>query len=380
MTDLSSSDMKKTKLFFKILLLLLSIASCQKKGSEKESAAIFRVIHPIVSDTVYIKEYAADIHSRQNVEIHARVKGYLEGTYVDEGQHVKAGQILFSISSQRFKEELAKANAAVKSAIANAKSAEIEVKNVKALVEQGIVSESELEMEQAKLDAANANIEAARSNESTAKLNLLLTEIRAPFDGIIDRIPYKAGSLIDEDALLTTISDNKEVFAYFNVSESEYLNIISQSVDDQEQDVDLVMANNVLYPSKGIIETVEGEFDKNTGNIAFRARFKNPNGILKNGSSGKIQLRNKLRKALLVPQKSTFEIQDKIYVFVVDKKNVVQLRPITPQFRLPMLYVVSSGVSSSDRIVYEGIQQLKAGDTIRTESEQLRELLAQEKN
>lgn len=371
--------MKKIKIF-EIVLLLLCVASCQRKDSEKQSTTAFRVFHPIISDTVYIKEYTADIHSRQNVEIHARVKGYLEGIYVDEGQYVKAGQMLFSISSQRFKEELAKANAAVKSAIANAKSAEIEVKNVRTLVEQGIVSESELEMECAKLDAATANIEVARSNESTAKLNLLLTEIRAPFDGIIDRIPNKAGSLIDEDALLTTISDNKEVFAYFNVSESEYLNIISKNVDDQEQDVDLVLANNVPYTSKGVIETVEGEFDKNTGNIAFRARFKNPKGILKNGSSGKIQLRNKLRKVLLIPQKSTFEIQDKIYVFAVDNKNVVQLRPIIPKLRLPGLYVVSSGASSSDRIVYEGIQQLKAGDTIQTESEQLKKLLAQEKN
>lgn len=364
--------------FSQIIVIVLVASSCQKKNSTRQTLNSYPVIHPMVSDTTYIKEYAADIHSRQNVEIRARVKGYLEQTCVDEGNYVKAGQKLFCISSQRFKEELAKASASVKSAIAAAKSAAIQVKNVKLLVDQGIVSESELDMEQAKLEAANANVDAATSNEATARLNLSLTEIRAPFDGLIDRIPYKAGSLIDENALLTTISDNKEVFAYFNVSESEYLNIISQNQKEMHQTVDLILANNVPYPFEGAVETVEGEFDKNTGNIAFRARFKNPGGILKNGSSGKIHLKSKLKNALLVPQKSTFEIQDKVYVFVVDDRNVVQLRPIVPKLRLPLLYVVASGVSPSDRIVYEGIQHLKAGDTIQTESEQLNRLLAQE--
>lgn len=360
-------------------LFLLISAACKNEIKTKEQhVEVFPVINPIVSDTVYTKEYVADIHSLQNVEIRARVKGYLEGVFVDEGQHVKAGQKLFSISSQRYKEEVAKANASVKSAIAEAKNAEIQVKNIKVLVDKGVVSASELEMEQSKLDAANANIEAARSNEATAKFNLSLTEIKAPFDGIINRIPYKPGSLIDEDALLTSISDNKQVFAYFNVSEQEYLNIISQKKDKQAREVSLVMANNLAYPIKGKIETVEGEFDRATGNIAFRARFANPHEILKNGSSGKIQLKNKIENALLVPQKSTFEIQDKIYVFVVDKNGVVRIQPITTSFRLPFLYVVSSGVSPSDRIVYEGIQQVKAGDTIRTEPEQLKVLLAQE--
>lgn len=364
--------------FLKIIPLLLIFTACHEKNKEEKTAETYTVICPIVSDTVYTKEYVADIQSLQNVELRARVKGYLENIYVDEGQQVKKGQLLFSISSRRFKEDVAKANAAVKSAIAEAKSVEIQVKNMRTLVDQDVVSGSELEMQQSKLDAANANVESAKSSEASANLNLSLTEIRAPFDGVLNRIPYKSGSLIDEDALLTSISDNRQVFAYFNVSEQEYLNLISQKQNESYRHVNLIMANNAVYPIAGKIETVEGEIDKSTGNIAFRARFENPDNILKNGSSGKIQLKNKIMHAMLIPQKATFEIQDKIYVFTVDKKNVVQMRPVTTRFRLPFLYVVSSGVSPSDRIVYEGIQHIKAGDTIKTQSEQLEKLLVQE--
>lgn len=364
--------------FLIIIPLLILFTACHEKNKEEQTTEAYPVICPIVSDTVYIKEYVADIQSLQNVEIRARVKGYLENIYVDEGQHVKKGQLLFSISSRRFKEEVAKANAAVKSAIADAKSAEIQVKNMQTLVDQDVVSRSELEMQQSKLDAANANVESAKSSAANAAINLSLTKIRAPFEGVLNRIPYKPGSLIDEDALLTSISDNRQVFAYFNVSEQEYLNLICQRKNENDQQVSLIMANNAAYPLTGKIETVEGEIDKNTGNIAFRARFENPDHILKNGSSGKIQLKNKISNALLIPQKATFEIQDKIYVFTVDKKNVVRMCPVTTSFRLPFLYVVSSGVSPSDRIVYEGIQRVKAGDTIKTQSEQLENLLAHE--
>jgi RND family efflux transporter MFP subunit len=231
--------------FLKIILLLLLFTACHKKNEREQTAETYRVICPIVSDTVYTKEYVADIQSLQNVEIRARVKGYLENAYVDEGQQVKKGQLLFSISSRRFKEEVAKANAAVKSAIAEAKSAEIQVKNMRMLVDEDVVSNSELEMQQSRLDAANANVESAKSSEASPNLNLSLTEIRAPFDGVLNRIPFKPGSLIDEDALLTSISDNRQVFAYFNVSEQEYLNLISQKQNEGYRQVSLIMANNV---------------------------------------------------------------------------------------------------------------------------------------
>jgi RND family efflux transporter MFP subunit len=346
------------------LCIGLLLAACSPKTEETKAEEKFRVMNPIQMDTVYTNEYVADIHSIQNIEIRARVKGYIEAIHVDEGKPVKAGQLLFNISGKEYKEALTRARASLKSAIAEAKAAEVDLQNVKVLVDKNVVSKTEQELTQAKLDAANAKIEEAKSDEANALLNISFTEIKAPFDGIINRIPNKVGSLIDEGTLLTSLSNNLEVFAYFNVSEKEYLDIISAKGSNEKKEVSLLLANSHLHPQKGYVETVDGEFDKTTGNIAFRARFSNPDGILKHGSSGKVRLKNELKNALLISQKSTFEIQEKTYVFVVNKDNTVEMKSFVPKCRLSDFYVVESGLTSTDRVIYEGIQNVKEGDKI----------------
>jgi len=359
---------KCMKVTFIIVAGFLLFVSCSSNKEAITTQEKFSVTNPLVTDTIYTVEYVADIHSLRNVELRARVKGYIEKIHVDEGQAVKAGQLLFSISNQDYQQELMKAKAMLTSSIADAKVAEVDVNNVKILVEKNVVSKSELEMAQAKWEAAKAKVEEAKANEASANLQLLFTEVRAPFSGVINRIENKAGSLIDEGTLLTTLSDNNEVFAYFNVSETDYLDIVADGNVNQNHSVELIKANGVPHPFKGIIETVEGEVDKSSGNIAFRARFKNPELILKHGSSGKIKLNHDIKNALLIPQKSTFEVQGNIYVFVLTEGNIVQQRKIVPSFRLPQLYVISAGLTATDKFVYEGIQKLKEGDAIVPES------------
>lgn len=367
--------MKKVKIELVVLfrnflfLTLLSVVlfSCSKKKPEAGELYKFQVLHPIVTDTSVSNEYIADVHSLKNVEIRARVNGYLENILVDEGQTVKKGQVLFTINSQEYKDELVKAKANLSSSISDAKATEVEVANTKVLVDKNVVSASELEMIRAKLDMLNAKIDEARSDVHSAELNLSYTEIKAPFDGVIDRIPFKPGSLIDEGSLLTTISDNNEVYAYFNVSEQEYLNVLKSNIADGNNEVGLILANNQEYSLKGKIETTASEYDKSTGNISFRASFKNPESILKNGSSAKVVLRREVKNAVLIPQKCTFELQDRNYVYVVDSKNVVHLRNFEPKYRISNFYIVDSGLSSNDSVIYEGIQQLKEGDKVTAE-------------
>jgi membrane fusion protein (multidrug efflux system) len=193
---------------------------------------------------------------------------------------------------------------------------------------------------------------------------LSFTEVKAPFDGIIDRIPLKLGSLIDEGELLTSLSDNSQMFAYFNVSEPEYLNYETNVKGRGSKQVSLLMANNQPFPYKGEVETVESEFDNETGNIAFRARFSNPNKLLKNGETGKIQMEIPLKGALVIPQKATYEIQDKIYVFVIDKKGVVKSRNITISSEMPDLYIIGSGLAAGEKILLEGVQKAKDDDKV----------------
>jgi RND family efflux transporter MFP subunit len=183
--------------------------------------------------------------------------------------------------------------------------------------------------------------------------------------------------LIDEGTLLTSLSNNKEVFAYFNFSEKEYLGYTTQKENGEKGNIMLLLANGQLHKYKGSIETIDGEFDKNTGNIAFRAKFPNPDLLLKHGSSGKVLLTNDIKNALIIPQKSTFEIQDKFYVFVVDANNVAKQRNIVIKQRLPQLYIIESGLSANDKIIYEGIQNVKEGDKILTDFVPMQQVISQ---
>lgn len=359
--------MRKYLRFFPMVWAVLTISLVACKGTIKEKSSTpdtYAVVQPTLVDTIFTKEYIAEINSLQNVEIRSRVKGFIEKIHIDEGKPVAAGQLLFTLGNREFRENLLKANANYKSLVAELKVAEVELKNTRTLAEKNIVSKSELDMDVARKEAIEAKLEEAQSAISIAKLNLSFTEVRAPFTGVINRIPFKTGSLVSEGDLLTKISNNTEVFAYFNVSEKEFIDLMRKDSSGLKKEVSLMMANNELFPYPGKVETVENEVDAGTGNIAFRARFKNPKRILKQGSSGKILVKEALKNALVIPQKASFEIQDKIYVFTVDSSNTIRIRNIRPLLRLPHLYVIESGLSTDDRVVYEGIQQVKEGQIV----------------
>lgn len=344
---------------------LLLIAACNNGENDNQTADKYPVTKPVFRDTSYYSEYIAEIHSVQNIEIRTRVKGFIEQNHLDEGKNVSQGQLMFSLGSAAYKEELLKAKAQVKSAIAEMRTAQLELQNKKLLFSKKIVSKTELEKAEANLEALEAKVEEAKAHEASAKLNLSYTHIKAPFDGTINRIPYKVGSLIDEGTLLTTLSNNKQVYAYFNVSEKEYLKYMQRKVT--EQDILLQLADNTMHKHPGKIQTIEGEFDRNTGTIAFRAIFPNPEMLLKHGASAKVLIKNELKRALIIPQKATFEIQDKFYVFVVDKDNKIRTRNIHIGMRLPHLFLIDAGLSTDDVILYEGIQNVKDGDEITPE-------------
>ena len=331
------------------LCALIYNTGCTTKKIEKEETGKFTATSPLKADTSFTKEYVSQIQSIRNIEVRAQEKGYLESIIVDEGQYVKAGQVLFRIMPKIYQAELLKAQAAVK-------EAELEMMNTKTLADKNIVSKTELEIAEAKLDEAKADL-------ALAQVHVSLTEIKAPFDGTIDRIHFKLGSLIDEGTLLTTLSDNKSVYAYFNVSETEYLNFKTRSNANEKTIVTLLLANGQPHKYKGIVETIESEFDNTTGNISFRAKFPNPELLLKHGETGKVQMTIPISNALIIPQKSTYELQDKIYVYVLDKNNVVKSRNITIKNVLPDLYVVD-GLSENDKILLEGVQIAKDDDKI----------------
>ncbi|WLD24388.1 efflux RND transporter periplasmic adaptor subunit [Flavobacterium dauae] len=340
---------KQSLMFLSLTIAFLHIG-CQSNKEEKHEKVTLSVTSPIVKDTVILEDYVAQIRSINHIELRAQEKGYLQKIFVDEGQFVKKGQLLFKIMPNLYEADVNRAKAEVN-------YAEIEYKNAKQLFDNNVVAPTELAMAKAKYNKAKAELAAMNTH-------LQFTEIRAPFDGIIDRFHVRLGSLIDEGDLLTELSDNSKMWVYFNVPEAEYLNQMSNKSNDSLLHVGLKMANGEMFENKGIVETIVANFDNETGNIAYRATFPNPKGLLRFGETGNIVITTPLKNALLIPQKATYEVLDKKYVFVVTKDNTVKAREVKIAAEIPHIYVIGSGLKKEDKILLDGLRLVKENDKI----------------
>lgn len=346
--------MKRIFMLMSLCALLGHVSCTSSNGEEKkEHEAEFLVTSPLKMDTVITQEYVAQVRSIHHIELRAQERGYLQTTYVDEGQHVKKGQLLFQITPTLYNAELQKAQAEVN-------LAEIEYKNTKALSDSNIVAPNELAMAQAKFDKAKAEL-------ALAQVHLGFTRISAPFDGIINRFEVRPGSLVEEGELLTTLADNSKMWVYYNVPEAEYLEYESKAKKDSLQKVNLLMANHQLFKHQGVVSAIEADFNHETGNISFRATFPNPDGLLRHGETGNIIMEKPLKNALIIPQKATFEVLNKKYVFVVDKGNVIKSKEITIAAEMPHIYAIQDGLHEGDKILLEGLRLVRENDEIHYE-------------
>ncbi|MGV3640006.1 MAG: efflux RND transporter periplasmic adaptor subunit [Adhaeribacter sp.] len=330
--------------------ILLCQTSCESKKEAHEEHAKFLVTSPLKKDTLITKDYVSQIRSIQHIEIRALERGYLQQVYVDEGQSVKKGQLMFQIMPLLYQAEKQKAQAEVN-------FAQIEYQNTKKLADGNVVSPNELALSKAKLSKAKAEL-------ALAQVHLGFTQIKAPFDGIMDHFQVRLGSLLEEGDLLTTLSDNSKMWVYFNVPEAEYLAFKAKAASANPMKVNLVLANQQLFDFPGIVETIEADFNNETGNIAFRATFPNPKGLLRHGQTGNVQMVVPLKNALIIPQKATFEVLDKKYVYVVDKDQVLRSREITVAAEMPHIFVVSKGLAENDKILLEGLRLVREKEKI----------------
>jgi membrane fusion protein (multidrug efflux system) len=269
---------------------------------------------------------------------------------------------MFQIMPMLHQAELQKAQA-------EAELTQIEYNNTKLLADSNIVSPNELAL-------ANAKVSKAQAEVVLAKVHRGLTEVKAPFGGIMGRFHVRLGSLVEEGELLTTLSDNSTVWVYFNVSEAEYLDYKSRAKATDPLPVKLMMANGAVFDQPGKVETIEADFNNETGNIAFRATFPNPDGILRHGQTGKVLATTTIENALVIPQQATFEVLDKRFVFVVDEQHVVRAREITIAQEMPHLYVVSEGVTEDDEILLEGLRRVTDGTEIEPDFKKPADVLA----
>ncbi|MVN91615.1 efflux RND transporter periplasmic adaptor subunit [Mucilaginibacter aquatilis] len=331
------------------LCVALCHTSCKQKEKQKEEESKLLVTSPLKMDTSIVNEYVCQVRSIRHIELRAQERGYLEKSFVDEGQFVKKGQLLFQIMPKLYGAEIDKAKAEVD-------LSQIEYQNTKKLRDSNIVAPNELAMAKAKLNKSKAEL-------SLMKVHYQFTEIRAPYDGYIDRLQVRIGSLLDEGDLLTTLSDNSQMWVYYNVPEAEYLDYKTQG-SQKKQTVNLLMANHQVFKYPGVVETIEADFDNETGNIPFRATFPNPDGLLRHGETGNVEMTVPLKDALIIPQKATFEVLEKKYVYVVDNANRVHAREITIGADMADLYEIRSGLNANDKILLEGLRKVNNDDKI----------------
>jgi len=322
--------------------------------------------------TTYLT-YSATVEGKTNVEIRPQVSGYLDKIYVEEGAYVAAGQPLFKINDRPYDAQVHNSQANIEAAKANMEKAAIEVRRLQPLVENKVISDVQLKAAQAAYDAAKAQVNQAEAESNNAGINLGYTLLKAPVSGYIGRIPFKVGALVGkgEAQPLTVLSDVKEVYAYFAMSESDFLNFTNQSAGKTVNDkikalppVELELADKSIYPAKGRIEVVEGQFDKTMGTISFRATFPNGAGLLRTGSTGKVRIPQANSALIPVPQTATFDLQDKVFVFIVGDSNKVVSRPLHIVGKTTNYYLVDKGIQSGEKIVFAGMDRLQDGAVI----------------
>jgi len=364
--------MKYSRLLPAILIILLY--SCKDGSAPEGNGAMPPPSLPVITASMMpattYQDFTASVQGRRDVEIKPQVDGYLTSIEVDEGAYVHKGQPLFIIDRRPFEEQLNNAKAALVAARASMENAQINVDKLKPLVENNVVSDVQLRSAQAIYNNARAAADQSQAAVESARINLNYTTITAPSDGYVGTIPFKTGSLVTKgmaDAL-TVVSETKDMRVYFSMSEPDFLqfklkypgNTIADKVK-QMPPVQLVLADNSVYPQPGRVELVEGQFDKTVGAIKFRASFPNAEGMLRSGSTGKVRIPTTLKSVLVIPQDATFELQDKVFVYTVGDSNKIVTKPLSISGRTTNYYFVSDGVKQGDKIVLSSMSTTMIG-------------------
>lgn len=353
---------------------LAGLSSCSGKQSGGQAGAgapEIAVITVEPTDTEFHSSYPATVRGKTDIAIHPQITGFITAVHVDEGQHVHAGQPLFTIDQVQYQAAVDQAQANVNSAASAVSTAQLTEQNKKRLLEKNIISETEWQLAANQLAQARAALAQANASLTNARKNLAYTVVTAPSDGVVGTIPSREGSLASPSGTLTTISDISEVYAYFSLSERDLLEL-SQGENTLENQIDsmpavkLQLADGSIYPVEGRVATVSGVIDSSTGAASARALFPNPNGRLRSGNTGRVIFPRTAHGALTVPQRATYEVQDLRYVYVLNDSNVAVGTPITvAPYSDGQTFVVTSGLNAGDRVVVEGVGTVvRAGTTV----------------
>lgn len=360
------------------------LASCGNNDEAKKAAAAaaagpqaYPVFTVNTQNTTLDSDYPATIEGIQNIDIRPKVDGFIEKIFVDEGAVVKKGQLLFTINAPQYEQQVRTAKAAISSAEADVNAAQLTVNKTKPLVDKDIISKYDLDAAQLTLQSRKAALAQAKAELVNAKVNLGYTSITSPVDGVVGSIPFRNGSLVSSSSAqpLTTVSNTSKVYAYFSLNEKQLLDFAStykgKTLAEQMKNippVSLVLADGSIYAQNGKIESINGQINTNTGSASLRATFPNPVFLLKNGASASVRIPQHVENAILIPQKSTIDLQGKKFVYILgDSAKVVNTQIEVMELAKGNFYVVTKGLKTGDKVILEGFQSLKDGTKIKPE-------------
>lgn len=353
--------MKSSKILFGSIAILLCITSCKNK--QTNATAVDQVkAYPVTvlstSDVELQAVYPAVLKGEQDIDIKARLEGYIDGIYVDEGSVVRKGQPLFKINSPSSVQM-------IQNAKANYNTAELDVERMRPLAQKGIISEVKLSTYENALASAKATLD-------QAKATLNWATVTSPVDGVVGTLAYRQGSLVTNTTVLTTVSNTSKVVAYFSVNEKDLLELLKEFKGNTQAEkiknmpaVKMIVSDGTQYEETGRIETISGVVDATSGAVNFRASFPNKHGLLRSGSSAKIVIPSEHKGAIVIPQKATFAQQDKVLVYKLQGDSVVQKVVSVKTTPDGQEYVVTEGLSTGDKIVTDGIATLTNGQKIK---------------
>jgi len=370
--------------FLGLLVTGLTLTNCTSgKSEEKEnsSKAIALPVYEVQSsDASTVKDYLGTIEGKVNVEIRPQVEGLLQEIYVDEGAFVQKGQKLFKVDASTYQEDLNNMVATSRVARAKLDNAQLEMDRLRPLVQNDVISDVRLSAAKSEYEVAKASLDQANAAVRSAEINKGFTLIEAPVSGYIGRIPKRIGNLVskgDKDPL-TVLSDVQEVYVYFAMSESDFLyfskakaredSIAGIEYNNHNQltfpDVTLVLADGEEYAKKGKVDAVNGQVDRTTGAISLRATFPNHENIIRTGSSGTLKISEIKKDVVQIPQIATNELQDKTFVYVLDKQNKAKRRTVKVSGKSKANYIISDGLIAGDRIILSGFDKITEGSAI----------------
>lgn len=366
------------KHFFNTLFIAsiaLVAVSCDKKQEQQARPAIpYAAVEVPVKTVTGHRSFQATIEGRVNNSVRAKISGYIQELYVDEGQHVTKGQPLFRLETNILNQSANAARSGIVAAESSVNVAQVEVDKLIPLVEKNIVSAVQLETAKANLSRAKSQLAVAKADYQSVEANIDYSIIKSPISGVVGALPFKMGSLVgpNDPTPLTVVSDDSEVFAYFSMTEKEYFDFLTETEGKTVKDkvnnlpeVTLTLANKTTYSEKGKIQTVTGQVDPNTGTVQFRAVFNNANGLLSNGNSGLVNIPTTYENVIVVPESATYEQQGIFYVFKVENDTAVAT-PVAINARVAGMAIINSGVKQGDKIITSGIGTLRNGTAVTT--------------